>query len=262
MEDYFCLFVGSTHCNGAQITVDSLKLLFTDFTPYNQNSDNREQDNRDIVGCKRSVSSVINDTQKIRRKSYPSFPSCSDRSKMTERVVTVLKKIFTSFMESTIRSIVEQSDSDFITASEMMIQLEEARKERIRTEFYSLQIQAAYRMFTGQDKQVNKEDSYQIWPPSQGTNCQVGHQQSYINPYQVGDNKNSFPQESNQAVDYSNQIHHQGNVYPTYVFPSLRGSVEDEELINNQAETSETIFSEPDNSSSSEPGASPSKTMC
>ncbi|XP_057296797.1 doublesex- and mab-3-related transcription factor 3a-like [Hydractinia symbiolongicarpus] len=83
-------------------------------------------------------------------------------SAYSERLVQVLQKIFKDIPEMTIRSIVQQSESDFITASEMMLQVEQSRKERRQTEIYQAQILNACRvMTTRQDVFRDYDNTYQ-----------------------------------------------------------------------------------------------------
>lgn len=83
-------------------------------------------------------------------------------SAYSERLVGVLQKIFKEIPEMTIRSIVQQSESDFVTASEMMLQVEQSRKERRQTEMYQAQILNACRvMTTRQDVFRDDDNTYQ-----------------------------------------------------------------------------------------------------
>jgi len=84
---------------------------------------------------KNQISSFNDDDERnYRSSSNIVFPNENQVPSNVERIVQVLLKLFTCFNEATVRSIVHQSESDFITASEMMVQLEQARLEKVRYE--------------------------------------------------------------------------------------------------------------------------------
>ena len=109
-----------------------------------------------------SVESIIKSTQE---KSINNIDSiiCNQPRQNLDRAVNVLLRLFPSFHENTIRSIIQQSSSDFLLATEMMLQLDQTRKERTCNDTAQIQ-QFNYRLHASKQIDMqqlrNGEQSY------------------------------------------------------------------------------------------------------
>ena len=109
-----------------------------------------------------SVESIIKSTQEKPINNIDSTIGNPLRQNL-DRAVNVLLRLFPSFHENTIRSIIQQSSSDFLLATEMMLQLDQTRKERICNDTAQIQ-QFNYRLHASKQIDMqqlrNGEQSY------------------------------------------------------------------------------------------------------